>query len=103
MAEDIDKSGASQGDLSIGGDGGIMFLSDSHFYKFQAGLGRATNNTAELMALKLVLMLAAQKGVQKFQIWDVLGGCQYGNFFAEAEILYIKSVFNETSFNHVYR
>lgn len=81
MAEDIDKSGASQGDLSIGGDGGIMFLSDSHFYKFQAGLGRATNNTAELMALKLVLMLAAQKGVQKFQMMGCSRGVSIWKFF----------------------
>jgi ribonuclease HI len=37
--------------------------------KFKAGLGRGTNNFDELMALKLVLILAAEKGVQKLQIF----------------------------------
>ena len=37
------------------GGGAILHLSESHFYKIKMGLGRGTNNFAELLALKLVL------------------------------------------------
>jgi ribonuclease HI len=75
VAEVIDKTGswayfdgAAQRKPPIGGAGGILYLSDSHFLKFKVGIGRSTNNKAELLALKLTLRLAVEHGVQKLQV-----------------------------------
>ena len=63
--EAIDKSFAwgyfdrsAAGEPNMCGAGGMLFLSDVHFFSFKAGLGMGTNNFAELCALKLLLYLA---------------------------------------------
>jgi ribonuclease HI len=48
--------------------GGILYCSKSTFWKYKAGLGISTNNRAELIAPKLILMLAVEKGIQKLQV-----------------------------------
>ena len=65
FVEVIDKTfawgffdGSVVGDPKICGAGGMLFLSDVHFFSFKAGLGLGTNNFAELCALKLLLTLA---------------------------------------------
>ena len=58
---------AAQGEPSVGGVGGILYLSNSHLLKFKAGIGRSTNNKAELFALKPILRMAVERGVQKLQ------------------------------------
>jgi hypothetical protein len=61
--------GASQGTPPRGGAGGILHLSMFHSISFKDGVGQASNNLCELMALKLVLMLAWEHGVTHIQIF----------------------------------
>ena len=68
--EHIDKScpwayfdGSAAEDPQICGAGDILFLTDGHFFTFSAGLGQGTNNYAELLALKLLILLSLQQGV----------------------------------------
>lgn len=63
MDEGIDKGapcayfdGASQGEPHSYGGGGLIHFVESHWIKFGACLGEVTNNYAELMAIKLVLL-----------------------------------------------
>ena len=53
----------------ICGAGGILYLSDEHFFTFFAVLGMGTNNFAELSALKLLIILALKQGVKCLQIF----------------------------------
>ena len=52
--------GASQNNLC--GGGAVLYLSETHFFVMSMGLGGGTNNFAELMSLKLLLMFALEKG-----------------------------------------
>jgi ribonuclease HI len=82
--------------------------------KFKASLGRGTNNFAELMALKLTLVLVAEKGVTKIQIFEdslvVINWSPGGVNILEKKLLRpifeevqnLKAVFNCASFHHVY-
>ena len=74
--ENIDKTypwgyfdGSAAGVPQICGVGGILYLSDEHFFTFSAGLGLGTNNFAELLALKLLIILALKQGVHTLQIF----------------------------------
>ena len=74
--EQIDKEspwgyfdGLATGVPQICGAGGILYLSDEHFFAFSAGLGMGTNNYAELLALKLLITLALKQGVQTLHIF----------------------------------
>jgi ribonuclease HI len=60
--------GTYQGDPPICGAGGVIYLNDAHVLKFKAGVGRGTNNFAELLDLMLLFMLSAEKGAHKLQI-----------------------------------
>ena len=48
--------GAAQNELCGGGD--FLYLSDSHFFVLTMGLGPGSNNFAEIMSLKLLLIFA---------------------------------------------
>eukprot|EP01018_Ginkgo_biloba_P009885 Gb_00929 [translate_table: standard] len=61
--------GAAQGEPQICGAEGILCIKALHTIKFKAGLGKGTNNYAELMALKLRLFLAGEKGVSRLQVF----------------------------------
>ena len=74
--EHIDKAspwgyfdGSTAGVPQICGASGILYLSDEHFFTFSAGLGQGTNNYAELLALKLPILLALKQGVHSMQIF----------------------------------
>ena len=76
FVEVIDKTfawvffdGSAAGDPKICGAGGMLFISDVHFFSFKAGLGLGTNNFAELFALKLLLYLARRNSLDKIQIF----------------------------------
>ena len=56
--------GASHNNASGGGD--ILYLTETHFYELVAGLGEGSNNFAEIMSLKLLLVFAAEKGCRNF-------------------------------------
>ena len=74
LIEVIDKSyawgffdGSIAGEPIACGAGGMLFLSDVHFFPFKAGLGGGTNNFAKLCALKLLLTLARRKSLDKIR------------------------------------
>ena len=56
--------GSAAGIPQTCGAGGILYISDEHNFTFSAGLGLGTNNYAELLALKLLIILALKQGVQ---------------------------------------
>lgn len=64
-ALELDKSipwaffdGAAQGTpMRCGVGGGLIFWDDANYISSRAGLGGGTNNYAELLALKLILLL----------------------------------------------
>ena len=73
LAFDLDKAhpwgffdGAAQNELCVGG--ALLFLTDSHFFIITMGLGVGTNNFAELMSLKLLLIFATEKGVNRMNV-----------------------------------
>ena len=47
----------------------MLYISDEHYFSFNAGLGTRTNNFAELCALKLLLTLARRNQLAKIQIF----------------------------------
>ena len=61
--------GSAVGDPKICGAGGMLFISDIHFFSFKAGLGLGTNNYAELCALKLLLRLTRKNNLDKIQVF----------------------------------
>ena len=60
---------STAGDPKICGDGGTIYISDEHYFSFKAGLGIGTNNFVEICALKLLLTLAREKHIVKFQLF----------------------------------
>jgi ribonuclease HI len=102
--------GASQGNPLVGGARGSSIYWT--LIKFKAILGGSTNNKTELMALKLVLMLNVQKGLQRlhamrdsmiFIIWLREASDMQKLHLRPIyeEVLNIKINFNEVSFCHV--
>jgi ribonuclease HI len=67
---------------------GILHLFNTHSIPFKVELGRDTNNFCELMALKLVLMLAQENEISQIQI--------YGD--SQLVIQWIKGEFNLHNF-----
>jgi len=120
--EQIGKSGAwayfdvdCQGDPPICGAGGVIHLDDHHIISFKVGLSRGTINKAKLMALKLPLILSAEKGAQKLQIFgDSLVVVKWKNWtnslenfnlqpICEGIQLARRALNSLLSFHHVYR
>lgn len=60
---------ASQNNGQACGGGAVLFLSDSHYFKIKMGLGLGIKNYVELMALKLLILYAREKGVNSLQIF----------------------------------
>jgi ribonuclease HI len=60
--------GPSQSTQSGGGAWGIIFLSPNHTISFKARIRVATNNFIELLVLKLVLIIALEKGLTQIRI-----------------------------------
>ena len=55
--------GAYQGEKNRFGLGGLLYISDSHYYKIMAFLGSCNNNCVELMATRTLLMVAMSKRI----------------------------------------
>ena len=73
MEFDLDKyhpwgffDGAAQNDVC--GGGAYLYLSDSHYFSLTMGLGAGTNNFAEIMSLKLLLIFATEKGIKRLTV-----------------------------------
>lgn len=61
--------GVSQNDSQLN-EGGVAFhLSNTHFFNLKMGLGVGTNNLDEVMALKILLTFAGEKGVTSLHIF----------------------------------
>lgn len=76
VMEEIDKSypweyfdGVAQGDPTNCGGGKVLHISDSHFFQIKYGLGSDTNNYAEIMALKILLLFALKKGYENYKFF----------------------------------
>jgi len=61
--------GASSSDQMKCGGGGCLCFSNSHFFTLKAGLGNGTNNYFELLALKLLILFAVEKGCRTLQVF----------------------------------
>ena len=61
--------GSATGEPNICGAGGMLYISDEHYFSFKASLGIGTNNYAELCALKLLFTLARENHISKIQIF----------------------------------
>jgi ribonuclease HI len=81
---------------------------------FLLGIGNETNNYYELLALKLVLLLALEKGISHIQIYGdsllviqwMKGDFSLHNFTLQPlfqDIMSNKSTFSHITFEHVYR
>ena len=77
MAVEIDRTnpwgffdGATQNNFH--GGGALLFLSDNHYFELTLGLGEGSNNYAEHLSLKLLLIFAAEKGYQRFNFFGDL-------------------------------
>lgn len=62
--------GAAQGVPSACGGGSVLYLSDTHFFKIKARLGNGSNNFAELLSFKLLLLFALEKGCHNIQMFS---------------------------------
>ena len=121
FVEVIDKTfawgffyGSAAGDPKICGVGGMLFLSDVHFFSFKAGLGVGTNNFVELCVLKLLLLLARRNYVDKIQVFGdsqlvinwASGKYRLMNLELSMilqEVNRITDGFDYVSFQHIYR
>jgi len=116
---EIDKSrpwgffdGASQSNLC--GGGALLFLSEDHFFKIAIGLGEGTNNYAEILSLKMLLVFAIEHGVKNISIYGdsmniinwTKGTQRCINLNLEnllEDILMLKSSFEYFTCHHIYR
>jgi len=80
----------------------------------RAGLGEGTNNYAEVMALKLIILLAAEMEIKNINIMgDSLVTIKWANKQSDCHIMRLRpiieeihqlsSLFDHISFSHVYR
>jgi len=98
----------------MGGAGGILHLANTHSIDFSAGLGSATNNFSELVALKLLLQLAWEKYISQPHIYGdsqlvihwMKGDFLMQNYAFSPLFQSLKSSsqnFSQLTFDHVYR
>ena len=106
--------GASQDRQLRCGGGGVLFKSVSHYFHFSAGLGMGSNNYAELMSLRLLLLFALEQGCLSLQVFgDSMLVIEWAKETVQChvmillpileEVFRIKQQFNHISFTHVYR
>jgi hypothetical protein len=50
-----------------GGGGGLLYLSDNHYFKLKMGLRKGTNNFVEIMSLKLLLLYVGKKVLNHYK------------------------------------
>ena len=61
--------GASHNDSQLNEGGVSLHLSSANFFNLKMGLGVGTNNLDEVMALKILLTFAGEKGVTSLHIF----------------------------------
>ena len=120
-SEQIDKAvpwgyfdGSVAGSPQICGAGGILYISDEHFFTLSARLGLGTNNFAKIFALKLFIILALKQGVQSLQIFGdsllvinwVSGKYRINNILLTQilqEVIRLSNFLEKVEFKHIYR
>ena len=96
------------------GAGGLIYITDQHFFSYKAGLGSGSNNFTELLGLKLLLSLSLDKNLKKLQIfgdsqlvinWATGKYCIQNVQLAQIlmEIHRLVDMFDSVSFMHIYR
>jgi ribonuclease HI len=106
--------GASQNNNQICGGGAILYLTKTHHFNLSMGLGSGTNNFVELLAMKLLLHFAKEKGINTLQIFgdSMLAinwarksqQCHHIQLLAILEEIFILlDSFDSISLQHVYR
>ena len=55
--------------IFVGGAGVILYLAENHSFELIVGLGESGNNRVELLSLKLLLILAAEKGCNNLNVF----------------------------------
>jgi ribonuclease HI len=104
--------GASQN--NVGGASGILYLDEHHWLKYVVGLGNISNNKAKILSLKMLIMVARDKGVQNLQIlgdskliidWFRLKRPPKNSFLRLIydEITHLLSLFSHINFVHIYQ
>ena len=99
---------------TICGGGALLFLSDDHFFKIAVGLGEGTNNYAEILSLKMLLVFAIEQSVKDLSIYGdsmniinwTKGTQRCINLNLEnilEDVLMLKSSFEYFSCHHIYR
>ena len=96
------------------GGGAILYLAKNHSFELIVGLGEGSNNFAELLSLKLLLIFVAEKGCRTLKVFgDSLNVINltkrikiYIDLRLENILISIWEVMNSfemVSCNHVYR
>ena len=104
--------GAAQGELS--GGGGTISLVDGKIYHFKVGLGKGTNNRAELLSLWSLLWIARTLHISELEILGdsklIIDWVNGKNSLRQVALLHwfhkitsIKGDFEHLSFHHHYR
>jgi ribonuclease HI len=60
--------GASKNDVQNCGGGVVLYLTNTHYFNLTMGLGSGTNNYVELMALKVLLTIFRERGIDTLQL-----------------------------------
>ena len=106
--------GASQGELILGGAGGVLYLNDLSKMEITFAPGQGTNNKAELSTLWSVLKIVVEKNVRDLQICrDSKLTIDWANGKVKINAPHLQRLlrairiqlenFNSTSFQHIYR
>ena len=93
---------------------GCLYLSDSHYFLLKSRVREGTNNFVELLALKMLLILAAEKGCKSFQVFGdsmIVINWAYEDQRCHItklvsifeEVIDLNSQFDSLSLHHVYR
>lgn len=106
--------GASSYHQSVCGEGAVLYKTEFHFFHLVAGLGRGTNNYAELMSLKLLMLFALEQGCLSLQVFgDSLLVIDWAKEITHChvmvllpileEVIRLKQSFDHITFTHIYR
>ena len=106
--------GASKDHQSLCGGGGVLYKSEFHYFHIVAGLGRGSNNYAELMSLRLLMLFALEQGFRSLQIFgDSMLVIDWAMEIHQChvmvllpileEVIRLKQSFTQITFSHVYR
>ena len=100
--------------LNVGGAGFMIYLSETHYFRFSLGCGLSTNTRAELLALWSILRVSFLMGIPIQRIYgDSMVIISWVNGLTTLEIatlkhwcddiLQLRQLVPSVSFNHIFR